>query len=163
MLANKIYWEDSAFYNYRLTNENASSYKKNNPDDVFDIYDYLNLFLQQYPERYKKIKPHFYIEIYRHMFWNLGRVDEKYKKYCIRRIHKVFSEMKNDFVQNCEYFTPAEKRTFYIYASPFYAQYKWVPYIKHFLQQIFSLKNSRDKRHKIVRFLGLKIKIRRKK
>ena len=36
-------------------------------------------------------------------------------------------------------------------------------YSKHLFQQIFSLKNSKDKKHKIVTILGIKFKIKRKK
>lgn len=41
----------------------------------------------------------------------------------------------------------------------------WVPKTKeaNFLQQIFSVMNSRNKKHKVIRILGIKISIRRKK
>lgn len=36
-------------------------------------------------------------------------------------------------------------------------------YLKNFSQKIFSMKNSKDKKHKVITILGMKIKIKRKK
>ncbi|MBR6674970.1 MAG: glycosyltransferase [Alphaproteobacteria bacterium] len=160
MLANKIYWEHKPFYNYRLTNENASSVKKNNPDDVFDIYDELNKFFQKYPEKYEKIKDDFYAEMYRHMMWNWGRVDNKYYFYCMKRINSVFKKMDKNIVMNSTHFSKDEKDTFLKLADP---NFKLKFMTKQILQNIFSIKNSSSKKHKVIRILGIKISIRRRK
>ncbi len=160
MLANKIYWEYKPFYNYRLTNENCSSFKKNNPDDVFDIYDELNKFFNKHPEKYEKIKENLYIEIYRHMIWNLERVDKKYRFYCIKRINHVFLQMDQGIVLNSRHFSKNEKEIFLRLADP---KFKLKFMAKWILQNIFSIKNSFSKKYKVIRILGIKISIRRKK
>jgi hypothetical protein len=162
MLAKSIYWENKSFYNYRLTNENASSFKKNNPDDIFDIYEELYKFLKKHPQEFEQIKEHLYIEIYRHMFWNLSRVDEKYKKYCEKRIHDKFKTMDINTVVNSTRFTDFEKKQFLHYHSSFYKCESYKRLLHEFVQTVFSIKNSKNKKHNIITLLGLKMKVKRK-
>lgn len=158
--ANSIYWEKQAFYHYRLTNENASSFKKNNSDDIFQIYEELIKSLEKYKNKVDIIKPYLYIEIYRHMFWNLNRVDKKYYTYCLSKIQKMFKTMDDKIVNDTSLFTNKEKKIFFKtkYGHVLLQSY-YDRYCKRNLQWLFSLKNSRDKSHKIFSFCGIKIKI----
>ena len=155
MLAKNIYWENQPFYNYRLTNENASSFKKNNPDDVFDIYIELDKFLKKHPQEFEQIKEHLYIEIYRHMFWNLSRVDQKYSQYCLNRIHKVFQKMDINVVKKSKFFSKDEKNMFIKLSDKNYAM---KVALKKLQDNIFSIKKSSSRRHKILTVLGIKFK-----
>ena len=161
MLANNIYWEKPPFYNYRLTNENASSFKKNNPDDIFDVYTYLNLFLNKHLDKYEIIKPSLYIEIYRHMMWNISRIDKKYYKHCRKRIHEVFCKMDKN-IKNFRYFTYREKLNFNLLSSKFYYLDRLIRYFKFIFQNLFSIKISSSRKHKVLKILGMKFSFKRK-
>ncbi len=158
MMAKNIYWEKKSFYNYRLTNENASSYKKNNPDDIFDIYEELDVFLNKHPQQFEKIKEYLYIEIYRHMFWNLERVDNKFKNYCLKRIHNQFKKMNKNIIKKSCLFTSQEKKKFFAMAS---SSYLYHAKMKKLCESLFSIKNSGSKRYKIINLLGIKLKFKR--
>ena len=157
MLANKIYWEHKPFYNYRLTNINASSFKKNNPDDIFDVYSELNKFLLQHQDKYQKIKENLYSSLYGHMIWNLNRVSKKYYFYCLDRIHNLFKNMDKNVIVNSSKFSSSEKKFFLVLAGDFY---KSKIIINNIIDFVFSIKDS--KKHKVIRILGIKISIRKK-
>lgn len=132
LLADKIYWERIPFYNYRLTNENASSFKKNNPDDIFDIYIELEKFLQKHPEKYDAIKDFYYHEIYHHMIWNIGRVDKKYYFYCLKRIKNQFKYLDKNVIKNIKTLSRHDRKNFLTMLS-----YK--TYFVGFMKRLFSI------------------------
>ena len=155
MQAQSIYWEEKPFYNYRIFNENSSSHKKNNPDDVFEIYDALEVFMNKHSLEYAQIREYLYIEIFRHMFWNLERVDKKYRKYCLEKIHKKFQNMLPSVVENSDLFGKEEKR---IFKDMRKSNYYTVMTLKKARDWLFSVKESPSRRHIVITILGLTLK-----
>ena len=155
MQAQSIYWEEKPFYNYRIFNENSSSQKKNNPDDIFEIYDALDVFMNKHSLEYAQIREYLYIEIFRHMFWNLERVDKKYRKYCLEKIHKKFQTMLPSVVENSDLFGKEEKR---IFKDMRKSNYYTVMTLKKARDWLFSIKESSSRRHIVITILGLTLK-----
>ena len=153
MLAKNIYWEAQPFYNYRTTNADSSSFKKNNPDDVFEIYGDLDDFFAS-NGRFDAVLEYLYKEKYNHMTWNMERVDEKYTKYCLDRMHKVFITFDKNRVLNSSIFSRKEKQKFLsIYSNKYYQNYLF----KKFIQWIFSLTNKN--KYKVLILFGIEIKL----
>ncbi|MBR3913822.1 MAG: glycosyltransferase [Alphaproteobacteria bacterium] len=160
ILADKIYWEDKPFYNYRLTNENASSFKKNNPDDVFDVYSSLDSFFVRYPERYKQVQDVYYYGLFRHLFWNLNRVESKYRLYLFKRMHIVFRKMDKSVVLKSNLFSPKEKITFQrLYRKTYLLEIL----SKSAVEWCFSMKNSDCRQYKVIKLFGVSFRFKKKK
>lgn len=153
MLAKNIYWEAQPFYNYRTTNADSSSFKKNNPDDVFEIYGDLDEFFAS-NDKFDAVLDYLYKEKCCHMTWNVERVDDKYTKYCLDRTHKVFITFDKNRVLNSKAFSRKEKQKFLsIYSNNYYQNYLF----NKFIRRIFALTNKN--KYKVLILFGIEIKL----
>lgn len=154
--AQRIYWENKAFYHYRLTNPAATSHRGDNPDDIFNVYDRLELFLKKHPGQKEKIQQYLYFEIYHHLFWNAERVDKNYKAYALRRLHEKFTTMDTKTVESSSLFSKKEKKLFRIFQTNYYSLYLLGKKCSSF---IFSINKSGYENCKVICLFGLKWRI----
>ncbi len=159
LLSNKVYWQNRPFYNYRITNESASSFKRDNPDDIFAVYEILEEFFAKHPGMKERIKDNLYAEIFWHMRWNIERLSWKYKPHCFFRIVRQFGNLDRNAIKNSKILARKERRDFLEMLS-------YPGLVKHAcksaIKNIFSVCNSSDKTRKIITILGVGIELERK-
>lgn len=148
LVSEKIYFIDEYFYNYRRRNGSIMSQTFNGCDFAIEhlyivehIYDYLNRFNLLT----KNIESFLYIFEYC-FFFALNNSEERLKD----NVFETANNYANNFkIKENKFIRLLKKR-----------QYKKLFETKtNFLQKIFSIKNSKNKTHKIITFIGLKIKI----
>ena len=91
-LAEKVVFVNEAFYYYRQDNPNSSINNKKKIYCICDEYEYINEFLEKYPEEYSRhiltyVKKKFFN--YRHSY---HRIADEYKMEFLRREQKEYAE-----------------------------------------------------------------------
>lgn len=142
-------------YNYRIRKDSASSSGNRHWKDIFTAREKAyklilsskdkNIYLQSYLP--------YYIDRTLFWFYRFTNQNKKIKKDFYNKMRVLFISI--DRAHNIGYYTNKKEIKKIIH-------YNW--YIKNFftfLEKFFSVKNSKNKKHKIITFLGIKFKIRR--
>lgn len=144
----KAIFTQDAFYHYRIDNEN-SSVKNNNK--IFCICDEMYFLENRYKNSSRKIKKILNtIKIDKYV-WNFNRLNEIGQK-------EFFKKYKEELI-------PVLKRREHLYFIPYdilETARKDLGFRQITLRSIFSIRNSKNKQHKILTILGLKFSFRRK-
>lgn len=142
IFAERVSYIDEAFYTYRI--RETSSLRSNN--------NILPTFIQTLDEIYE-----FFLEN------NLYEKFENHLKYFIianlKNIYNRGFEIDRTFIDNMKYLNSKEKS--YL-KKKFGFEFSLKQFLKNLIKQVFSVTKSKDKSHKIITVLGIKIKIRLK-
>ncbi len=149
--AQKVMYLENAFYHYRTNNTN-SSVKSNNK--IFCVCDEIHELENRYASDPEKMLIVNALKIDKYT-WNYNRLDqigrEKFIKTYKKEIKKIFNEERynQEFLlsgikDSCSRILNNTEKT-----------------SMSFIEKIFSIKNSYDKRHKIITIFGIKIKLRK--
>ena len=150
--AQRVLYLKSAFYHYRTNNDN-SSVKSNNK--IFCVCDEIHELENRYASDPEKMLIVNALKIDKYT-WNYNRLDqigrEKFIKTYKKEIKKIFNEERynQEFLlsgikDSCSRILNNTEKT-----------------SMSFIENVFSVRNSYDKRHKIITVLGTKIKHKRK-
>lgn len=138
LFANRICFLNKVFYHYRRNKNSSTNIESAETINIFQIIDKTKKYLEQNYENFEELQPQWEEYIYNFQSWNVQKVPKN-------QIKIFYSEAKR--------ILPARLYLKFLY------NYK----IKTFVQQIFSIKNDRDNKHKVVTILGLRVKIKVKK
>lgn len=88
--AERIYFLDKAFYNYRLDNPNSSSNSKKKIYCICDEYENIQQHLSRDADKYKELIPILVKRKFLIYLWNQRRVPDEYKKEFAKKYHDEF-------------------------------------------------------------------------
>ncbi len=157
--ANYAYFIDKPFYHYRFFAGNST----NNPNGFSWIqkeYDYIRKVLENNDCNDKNIWEIYYKFKFKCYLFNYKKLDKKSKKENLHIFRDTFIQDINNGKLNTSAFNDYELETFKILIQTPNIFYKKITNSLTLLQKIFSIKNQN--RHKIIRILGIKFKIKRK-
>lgn len=151
------------YYRRRESSLLGSAQESRMSFDIFKIYDVCDAMLEQAKIddatkiQYEKIADNFKIFNISHWYFLTG---EKYQEEFFETLK---AKIKLITIKNNRYVTPKEKHLYNIILnSKSHLEFQY----KHdysFMEKIFSLKNSRNKKYKILTILGLRIKFKKTK
>ena len=139
------YYLNDRLYNYLRRADSTMATRDNSPK-VLDILEIEKIIYNTVKE-HKNIKDYhqyltkLYVDNIKNLF---SRMPKQYRKEALRQIKDYYKTTNHDKKVLIAYFKLKFKFVF------------------NFFEHLFSLKNSSDKRHKILTILGLKLKIKRK-
>ncbi len=127
LLANTIYYLDKPFYNYRLDNPNSTINKRDNYNDIYDVFEEIELFINNKIkptidiDRYNKILEYlYYCEFKDYTEFNINRVKIKYLLKCAYKNHIIFNKWDHNIILNSKLLTKKEKKIFKRFKSKFW-------------------------------------------
>ncbi|MBD5401247.1 glycosyltransferase [bacterium] len=157
----KAYFTNTPFYMNRRDNPNSSVYNKNKIFTVCDEFEWIeNLLRKTETIKNKDLSLFFHIKYLGYMA-GYNRVAPQFKKIYLKRFSKDFRKTVKDINFNENLFTKTQLKKLYSIVENYKKFYRINNNIPTFLQQIFSIKNVSN--HKIVRILGIKIKLKTKR
>jgi glycosyltransferase involved in cell wall biosynthesis len=115
---------------------------------------------------YELFKEYMYAHFFHANFTFLVNIEEQYRREYFDKVKELYGEIKNDKTFKYSQMRPSDK--YYISLilndkfEEFYASVKDCSK-NNFLQNIFSIRNNNRKTHKIITFMGLKLKIKKVK
>ena len=157
ILAKKISVINETLVNYRIAQEkNCQSTNHIYPFDFYKAFRQLRIFLLS-SKKYEKVKKSYLAWAIDGCAYNINSI--KNEKIAKKVIKKVFTKgLKELDLRNYQIVNPNTCYNFYEFETKL-NNYK--AQTNNFLQNIFSLRNSLDKKHKIITIFGVKLKIKR--
>ncbi len=125
LLAKSIYYLDKPLYNYRIDNPNSTINKRDNYNDIYDVYEEINSFIDNKIKtdiiKYKKILEYLYCSEFKdYMEFNINRVKIKYLLKCAYKNHIIFNKWDRNIIENSKLLTNQDKRMFKRLKSKFW-------------------------------------------
>ena len=162
-LAKKINYTPKDYYYWRETTKTDSEALKNYLWP-FDRCQEIDAWLKQQKITTRKIWEMFCLREFMYVKLVLRMKNIANTKDCIQRISEMFAKMDERIIMESKQI-PQEMKNMYLnfIKSPIlsFYQYRYNLFPKSIIETIFSLKNSRDKRHKVLTLCGLKLKVKR--
>ncbi len=159
MFAKTLYLLDQPYYNYRTDNPNSSI---NNRNKVFCIqkeYQFIeSIIVKNQKYRYKAI---FHWAKFVNYLFNFKRIHQKYKRAFLEMFSNELNNARTANELNYDLFNGYEQYLINLLMDRPDKFYRVILNRPSLLEKFFSIKNSNDKRYKIITFLGLHIKLRR--
>jgi glycosyltransferase involved in cell wall biosynthesis len=112
VLAKTISWLNTPFYNWRSNNLKNTTTKNDNPDEHFNRFNEIEVFLNNHIEKYEQIKDCFYKHKYHMYFYNFYKLAAQYKEQCFRRIYNELKELDYNIVVKSRLFNVYDKKLF---------------------------------------------------
>ncbi len=158
--ATRFYIVNKPFYMYRIDNPNASIKDKKKVYALKYEYDFIYDILKNNEELYRKFINIFWYRRYCSYIWNLYRVEEPFKKDFFEVFRKEFNYAYKTGELEELLFPENDLETLKSILKHPNKFYRKMTNSLTLLQKIFSIRNQGN--HKIIRFFGVKFKIRRK-
>jgi len=158
MNAKSVYFLNKPFYHYRYFSSNST----NNPngfDWIQTEYKFIYDKLQTNQELWNALKYEYnYFKFFNYLF-NYRKLSQKQMRQNLRFLRDTFKEIYDRHEIDMSLFSSYDQYMYKLLISNENKYYRMVNGKDTFMQKLFSIKNKDN--HKIVRILGLKIKIKR--
>ena len=164
LTAKRVFLTEEAFVLYRQDNENSSVNSKGKVYCIVDEYKEDHNFIEKQPEL-KQYEQYIYMLQFKGYSWNVERLSDKFKEEFYNYFYEEFKNYYDNKLLQNEFYLYLDYVDFDSFLKNPKAYYK--KYFKYKnrltpLEQIFSITNSKDKTHKIITIIGIKIKFRKK-
>jgi len=164
---NKIIALKEPVYHYQCSNPNASQSNQRRDAQLMRILDDWTTTretLKKY-NTFDKLKEEFYYQSIKAAYRFYKNILPKHRKTFYNKWKKFAKELENDNSFTFKYFNPEQKEFLQnVLKNNYKGTLKYIPENdkKLSLENIFSVKNDKNKKHKVINILGIKIKFQKK-